>query len=62
MALIECDAVSLIKEMEDNYIRGDRVLVDVPNVFPDGEVSLTSISKSSIEGGRRRLNRKHIVL
>ena len=40
-ALIECHAVSLIKEMEDNYIRGDRVLIDVPNVCPEGEVSLT---------------------
>ena len=40
-ALIECGAVLLIKEMEDNYIRGDKVLVDVPDVFPEGEVSLT---------------------
>ena len=36
----ECDAVTLINEMEDNYIRGDRIITDVPNVFPDGEVSL----------------------
>lgn len=39
-ALIECDAVTLINEMEDNYIRGDRIITDVLNVFPKGEVSL----------------------
>ena len=27
--------------MKDNYIRGDKVLVDVPDVFPESEVSLT---------------------
>jgi len=37
VASVKCDAVSLIKEMEDNYVRGDRILVDVPNVFPEGK-------------------------
>ena len=41
MALIKCDAVTLIEEMKDNYARGDRVLIDVPNAFPEGDVSLT---------------------
>ena len=36
----ECDDVSLIKQMQDNYIRGERVHMDVPNTFPEGEVSL----------------------
>lgn len=36
----ECDAVSLIKQMQDNYIRGERVHFDVPNVLPEGDVSL----------------------
>lgn len=36
----ECDAFSLIKQMQDNYIRGERVHIDVPNTFPEGEVSL----------------------
>ena len=36
----ECDAVSLIKQMEDNYIIGERIHFDVPNVFPEGDVSL----------------------
>ena len=49
MALIECDAVSLIEEMKDNYIRGDRVLVDVPNAFPEGEVSLTYYEEDLIK-------------
>ena len=40
-ASIKSDAVSLIEEMRDNYIRGERVLVGIPNVFPEGEVSLT---------------------
>ena len=40
VASIECDAVSLIKEIEENYVRGDRVLIDVPNVFPEGDVPL----------------------
>ena len=40
-ALIKCDAVSIIEEMKDNYIRGNKVLINVPNVFPEGEVSLT---------------------
>lgn len=38
-ALIECDAVSLIKEMEDNYTRGEKVVFDVPNVLED-DISL----------------------
>ena len=37
---IECDGVMLIKEMEDNYISGERVHFDVPNVLPEGDVSL----------------------
>ena len=44
--LIKCDAVSLIEEMKDNYIRGDRVLVDVPNVFPEGEVLIKKCKNS----------------
>ena len=38
-ALIECDAVSLIKEMDDNYTRGKKVVFDVPNVLED-DISL----------------------
>lgn len=37
---IECDGMMLIKEMEDNFIRGERVLFDVPNILPEGDVSL----------------------
>jgi len=39
-ASIECDVVMLIKQMKDNYIRGERVHFDVPNVLPEGEMSL----------------------
>ena len=37
---IECDGGMLIKEMEDNYISGERVHFDVPNVLPEGDASL----------------------
>ena len=37
---IECDGVMLIKEMEDNFIRGECVHFDVPNIQPEGDVSL----------------------
>ena len=37
---IECDGVMLIKEMEDNYISGEMVHFDVPNVLPESDVSL----------------------
>ena len=37
---IECDGGMFIKEMEDNYISGERVHFDVPNVLPEGDVSL----------------------
>ena len=37
---IECDAVSLIHQMKENYITGNRVHFDVPNVLPEGQVSL----------------------
>ena len=37
---LECDGVVLIKEMEDNYIRSERVHFDVPNVLPEGNMSL----------------------
>ena len=38
----ECDGSMLIKEMKDNYISGEleRVYFDVPNVLPEGDVSL----------------------
>lgn len=36
----ECDGVMLIKEMEDNYISGERVHFNVPNVLTEGDVSL----------------------
>ena len=39
-ASIECDAVSLLRQMKENYIRGERLHIDVPNVVPEGEVSL----------------------
>ena len=37
---IECDGAMLIKEMEDKYISGEMVHFDVPNVLPEGDVSL----------------------
>ena len=37
---IESDAVSLIHQMKENYIRGKRLHFDVPNLVPEGEVSL----------------------
>ena len=37
---IKCDAYSLIQQMKENYIRGERLHFDVPNVLPEGEVSL----------------------
>ena len=37
---IECEGVMLIKEIEDNYIRGEGVHFDVPNVLPEGDMSL----------------------
>ena len=36
----ECDGVVLIKEMVDNYINGERVYFDVPNVLPESDISL----------------------
>ena len=30
----------LVKEMEDNYIRGERVYFNVSCVFPEGDISL----------------------
>jgi len=30
----------LSRKWNKNYIRGDRILVDDPNVIPEGEVSL----------------------
>ena len=39
-ASIECDAVPLIHQMKENYIRRERLHFDVPNVVPEGEVSL----------------------
>ena len=40
MASIGCDAISLIHQMKENYITGERLHFDVPNVVPEGEVSL----------------------
>lgn len=37
---IECAGLMLIKEMEDNFIRGESVHFDVPNILPEGDVSL----------------------
>ena len=39
-ASIECDAVSLIQDMKDNYIRGERLHINVLNVLPEGDMSL----------------------
>ena len=36
----EYDVLSLIQDMKNNYITGNRVHIDVPNVFPEGQVSL----------------------
>lgn len=37
---IKWDAVPLIQDMKDNYIKGDIIHFDVPNVLPEGQVSL----------------------
>ena len=37
---IECDAFSLIQDMKDNYIIGERLHFDVPSVLPKDDVSL----------------------
>ena len=37
---VECDGLMLIKEMKSNYIRGEIVHFDVPNVLPDTDISL----------------------
>lgn len=39
-ASIEYDGRSLLREMENNYIRGKIIHFHVPSVFPEGEVSL----------------------
>jgi len=39
--LIECEADSLIREKEDNYIIRDIIFNGVPNVFPECDVSLS---------------------
>lgn len=42
---VESDGLSLVREMENNYIRGQMLHFDVPNVFPEGEVSLIDYEK-----------------
>ena len=37
---IECHAFSLIQDMKDNYIIGERLHFDVPSVLPKDDVSL----------------------
>ena len=44
-AKVECDGWSLVREMKDNYISGQMLHFDVPNVFPEGEVSLIDYEK-----------------
>lgn len=46
---IECDGVLLINEMKKNYIRGERVHLDVPNVLPEGGMSLTEYLYSAVK-------------
>ena len=44
-AEVESDGLSLVREMKDNFIRGRMLHFDVPNVFPEGEVSLIDYEK-----------------
>ena len=44
-ASIESDATSLLHQMKENYIRGERLYINVPNVVPKGEVSLVEYEK-----------------
>ena len=44
-AEVESDGWALICEMKDNYIRGQVLHFDVPNVFAEGEVSLIDYEK-----------------